>query len=80
MTDDRFAELMRDDSAELTASELATGWHFCPDWDGLLVSPSMWEWVHCTCPIPVVSCTTVDANEWMIRDQQLDELSASLPF
>ena len=30
---------MRDD----TPQEVAEGWHFCPEWDGLLVGPGMIE-------------------------------------
>lgn len=37
MTNERFEQLMRDDSASLTTDELLLGWHFCPEWDGLLV-------------------------------------------
>lgn len=31
----RFAELMHG-QADLTSQEISDGWHFCPDWDGLL--------------------------------------------
>jgi hypothetical protein len=38
MTPARAAELENDMDAWLTAEELADGWHFCPDWDGMLVN------------------------------------------
>ncbi len=38
MTDTRFAELMKDDGAELTEAEVCEGWHFCNEFDGLLVN------------------------------------------
>jgi hypothetical protein len=40
---------MADDTLKLTADELKDGWHFCYDWDGLLVGPGLWELVHCHC-------------------------------
>jgi hypothetical protein len=57
MTPSRYQELMEndgfpaDDSArkELTAEEIAAGWHWCLDFDGLLVGPGMGELEHCTC-------------------------------
>lgn len=50
MTQDRYCRLMESSALELTPEELAEGWHFCWDWDGLLVSPSMpMEWKHCHC-------------------------------
>lgn len=44
----RWTSLMRDEG-ELSPEELADGWHFCPDWDGLLVGPSMGELRCCVC-------------------------------
>lgn len=40
MTKERYNELMaKDSTAELTVSEWANGWHWCPDFDGLLLTP-----------------------------------------
>lgn len=33
----------------LTRAELDEGWHFCPDWDWMLVGPEMQEFECCTC-------------------------------
>lgn len=33
----------------LTESEIQAGWHFCNEWDGLLVGPGMIEQEACTC-------------------------------
>ncbi len=49
MTDERWRELMNDESKKLTPEELAEGWHFCWDWDGLLVGPGMDELEMCHC-------------------------------
>lgn len=35
--------------ASLTQEEKEDGWHFCPDWDGLLTGPEMDEIEHCLC-------------------------------
>lgn len=42
---------MKDDGHELSVSELAAGWHFCADWDSLLVCPEMEESKFCHCGI-----------------------------
>ena len=33
----------------LTPEEIAAGWHFCIDWDGLLIGPGMGELESCHC-------------------------------
>lgn len=50
--DSRYAALMADDEMNLTPDEIADGWHFCPEWDGLLIGPGMDEFDHfCPCGI-----------------------------
>ena len=49
MNTERFAALMADDGLSLTEAEIAAQWHFCPSWDGLLISPECGEWRHCEC-------------------------------
>ena len=49
MTDERWEQLMKDDSLLLTMEESDEGWHFCPDWDGLLIGPGMMELESCLC-------------------------------
>lgn len=44
----RWLELERSD-LPLMEEEVRDGWHFCPDWDGLLVGPGMSELQGCTC-------------------------------
>jgi hypothetical protein len=36
----------------LTPEEIALGWHFCRDWDGLLVGPGTPELDSCHCGLP----------------------------
>ena len=46
----RYNALMWDDGARLTVEEMDAGWHFCHDFDGLLVGPGMeGEQQCCTC-------------------------------
>lgn len=52
MTPLRKAELERNPDAKLTAQELAQGWHFCMDWDGMVVHPDEPEGESCTCESP----------------------------
>lgn len=51
MTENRWQHLMKDQDAELTESEIQEGWHFCWDFDGLLVGPGMGEMEICTCAV-----------------------------
>jgi hypothetical protein len=43
----RYNELMRG-TASLTQDEVTQGWHFCPDWDFLLIGPDSPEMECCT--------------------------------
>jgi hypothetical protein len=52
MTDERYNALISDEALELTEAELREGWHFCIDWDGLLIGPGMMEVNHCACAKP----------------------------
>ena len=38
MTHERWTEVEKNQELKLTAQEIADGWHFCPEWDGLLVN------------------------------------------
>lgn len=55
MTDERWNAVMKsgadDNPLELTPEEIEAGWHFCHDWDGLLVGPGMVEEGACTCEV-----------------------------
>lgn len=35
----------------LTNEEVLVGWHYCPDWDFLLVGPGMEEQEGCQCDV-----------------------------
>lgn len=49
MSGNRWLDLMHDDEPRLTSNELAEGWHFCPEWDDLLIGPGMGETESCLC-------------------------------
>ena len=48
MSPERYAELMRTDT-HLTEDERKAGWHFCLDWDGMLIHKTDIEMQCCTC-------------------------------
>ena len=53
MTSDRYHKLVANPAEKLTPQELTEGWHFCLDWDLLLVGPGMEEQESCCCfPAP----------------------------
>ena len=41
MTNKRWVALFTSNTLDITQEEIDTGWHFCPDWDGLLIGPGM---------------------------------------
>jgi hypothetical protein len=53
MTDERWEYLMQpfegDENVMLTAKEVDNGWHWCYNWDGLLIHVEDVEFEHCTC-------------------------------
>lgn len=50
----RYYALQRDHSMTLSKDEIEQGWHFCPDWDYLLIGPKMPEMIGCLCDMPEV--------------------------
>jgi len=51
--EDRYNALM-DEKADLTREEWEDGWHFCAEWDYLLIHPSHPEANCCSCIEPEV--------------------------
>lgn len=49
MSKQRYAALVTDVTLALTEEELKDGWHFCPEWDGMLIHPTMAEAECCLC-------------------------------
>lgn len=49
MSPERYKALDADPEGVVTEEEFAQGWHFCPDWDWLLVGPGMPEEEGCCC-------------------------------
>jgi hypothetical protein len=49
MTNERWSALMNDPNGRLTREEMSEGWHWCLDWDDLLVGPGMMEMECCNC-------------------------------
>jgi hypothetical protein len=52
---ERWKKLMESHDESLTDEELSAGWHWCYDWDGLLVGPGMQETEHCHCGVKFVN-------------------------
>jgi hypothetical protein len=49
MTKERYKELNNSTQGSLTTKEVNEGWHWCDEWDGLLVGPGMSEMNCCSC-------------------------------
>lgn len=64
MTEERYNHLMASE-VSLTTAETEAGWHFCYEWDGLLVGPGMGELAPCRCLAPEHPVyKTVPRTEW----------------
>lgn len=50
MTPERYKELNRT-GEELAPEEVREGWHYCADWDGLLIHPKFPEAECCSCEV-----------------------------
>ena len=50
MTKERYTELVKNCNEKLTAEEIKNGWHFCWDWDFMLIHKSFPEYAYCRCP------------------------------
>ena len=51
MTNERYNELMNITEARVSDEEFNQGWHFCEDWDFILIGPGMYEMECCTCKV-----------------------------
>ena len=49
MTEERYQDLMQECGTSLTKEEKEEGWHFCYEYDSLLVGPNMGELSCCRC-------------------------------
>ena len=49
MTGKRYTELNVDQNLKLTDQEKADGWHFCKEWDGMLIHKDWPESKGCIC-------------------------------
>jgi len=49
MTNERWKFVNGSEDEQLTAEEKDQGYHFCWDFDGLLVGPDCGEWSCCNC-------------------------------
>lgn len=49
MTPERYQHLTTCAGDQLTQMEIGQGYHFCPDWDFLLIGPDFTEMEGCTC-------------------------------
>ena len=78
MTQERWNYLMQpfhgDESVMLTAQELADGWHWCDEWDGLLIHSDDREFEHCECDF-MKKFRTPERMEKMKRQQALDHMA-----
>ena len=78
MSQERWDYLMKpfdgDESVMLTAQELADGWHWCDEWDGLLIHVDDREFEHCKCDF-MKKFWTPERLQRMKQEQAMDKLA-----
>jgi hypothetical protein len=78
MSEERWNYLMQpfdgDENVMLTPQELANGWHWCDEWDGLLIHADDREFEHCKCDF-MKKFRTPERIEMMKRQQAMDRLA-----
>lgn len=73
MTNERWHAVNEDIKARLTPEEIAQGWHFCVEFDGLLVGPGSQERQFCGHLCPLVPESEKPAEPpGPVADQQPD--------
>ena len=51
MKDERYKQLEKAAKVKLTEEEKQDGWHFCREWDGMLIHSSWPEYESCICKL-----------------------------
>lgn len=82
MDHDRYHKLMFLNDGELTQDEINSGWHFCYDWDGLLVGPGTDEAFGCHCNEEIQKWKLSDEAVKRVRQMDMmdEELNNENPF
>jgi hypothetical protein len=84
MTQERWDYLMQpfegDESVMLTADELANGWHWCDEWDGLLIHADDGEFIHCKCGFMEKFRTPERMNKINQDQDKFSDLDIALGF
>ena len=73
MNRERYIELDRSGTG-LTEQEWEEGWHWCNEWDGMLVGPNTDEALVCSCSHPAIE-KWKESEDGKKLQQELDERS-----
>lgn len=75
MNKERYNEL-ESTGLGLTKEEYHQGWHWCNEWDGMLVGPSTQEALVCSCNHPAIEAwkETEEAKEMMEKIYLSDKI------
>jgi hypothetical protein len=73
----RWAALMADDALTLTPEEIALGWHFCVEFDGLLIGPG-WPERACCSVDSVIPCPPLSEEEKRIVEKTRSAFASDL--
>lgn len=76
MTEERYREVDAN-LAAITEAEFEAGWHFCAEWDGLLIGPGYGELSCCTC-YPIGHPVRLECRR-MAKEQDFDYLGDQIP-
>ena len=64
MNRQRYLDLVRHEACLLTEAEIEEGWHFCEEFDFMLIGPGMQELRCCDCPCAAEAKKEVVKEVW----------------
>lgn len=70
MTPDRYRQLMDNPEETLTKEEWDSGWHFCNEFDGLVVGPGEAEALVCSCDHPAIEAWKNSEEAQKMQEEQ----------
>jgi hypothetical protein len=77
MSKDRYNFLMENWDEKLTPEEFAAGWHWCLEWDGMLVGTDSIEALVCSCNHPAIEAWKASEDGKKLQ-KELDDHSEAM--
>lgn len=77
MSRERYIFLMDNWEEKLTPEEFEAGWHWCLEWDGMLVGPNSHEALVCSCNHPAIEAWKASEDGKKLQ-KEIDDRSEAM--